>query len=134
MKTCLFSQVDLKKKRIKNCFFFGCAVFLLLCGLFCSRGAWASHCHGFLCCGAWALGIPGFCSCGVRAQQLQLPGSGATSSIAVSHGLCCSTVCGILPDQGLNPCPLHWQADNLSTVPLGKSGIYLFFFKIVLQE
>ena len=87
-------------------------MFLLLCGLFSSRGAWASHCHDFLCCGAWALGIPGFCSYGVRAQQLQLPGSRATSSIAVSHGLCCSTACGIFPDQGLNPCPLHWQADS----------------------
>ena len=20
--------------------------------------------------------------------------------------------CGIFPDQGLNPCPLHWQADS----------------------
>ena len=23
-----------------------------------------------------------------------------------------SMACGILPDQGLNPCPLHWQADS----------------------
>ena len=28
------------------------------------------------------------------------------------HGLSCSTACGIFPDQGLNPCPLHWQADS----------------------
>ena len=24
----------------------------------------------------------------------------------------CSTACGILPDQGSNPRPLHWQADS----------------------
>ena len=24
----------------------------------------------------------------------------------------CSVACGIFPDQGSNPCPLHWQADS----------------------
>ena len=24
-----------------------------------------------------------------------------------------SDACGIFPDQGSNPCPLHWQADSL---------------------
>ena len=28
-------------------------------------------------------------------------------------GLSCSTACGIFPDQGLNPCLLHWQVDSL---------------------
>ena len=28
------------------------------------------------------------------------------------HGLSCSLACGIFPDQGSNPCPLHWQADS----------------------
>ena len=28
------------------------------------------------------------------------------------HGLCCSVGCGIFLDQGLNLCPLHWQADS----------------------
>ena len=28
----------------------------------------------------------------------------------MAHGLSCSTACGIFPDQGSNPCPLHWQA------------------------
>ena len=27
-------------------------------------------------------------------------------------GLSCSAACGIFPDQGSNPCPLHWQADS----------------------
>ena len=33
----------------------------------------------------------------------------STCSVVVAHGLNCSAVCGIFPDQGLNPCPLHWQ-------------------------
>ena len=28
------------------------------------------------------------------------------------HGPSCSAACGIFPDQGSNPCPLHWQADS----------------------
>ena len=37
----------------------------------------------------------------------------------VVHGLSCSTACVILPDQGLNLCFLHWQADSL---PLSQQG------------
>ena len=29
-------------------------------------------------------------------------------SVVVAHGLNCCLACGIFPDQGLNPCPLHW--------------------------
>ena len=54
----------------------------------------------------------GFSSCGTWAQQLCLTGSRAQSSAVVTHGLSCSTACGISPDQGSNPCPLHWQADS----------------------
>ena len=31
----------------------------------------------------------------------------------MAHGLSCSVACGIFPDQGLNSCLLHWQADSL---------------------
>ena len=34
------------------------------------------------------------------------------ASVAVAYGLSCSKACGIFPDQGLNPCPLHWQVDT----------------------
>ena len=27
-------------------------------------------------------------------------------------GPSCSAACGIFPDRGSNPCPLHWQADS----------------------
>ena len=39
-------------------------------------------------------------------------GSRLMGSVVVAHGLSCSTACGIFPDQGLNPCPLHWEADS----------------------
>ena len=54
-------------------------------GLLSSCGAQASHAGGFSCCGAHALG----------------------------HRLSCPEVCGLLPDQGSNPCPLHWHVDSL---------------------
>ena len=63
-------------------------------------GTQASHCSGFACCRAWALGAwasvvvaRGLSSCGSRPQF-------------------CSIACGIFPDKGSNPCPLHWQADS----------------------
>ena len=40
-------------------------------------------------------------------------------SAIVAHGPSCSAACGILPDQGSNPCPLHWQADSQ---PLSHQG------------
>ena len=43
---------------------------------------------------------------------LQSTGSRHAGSVIVAHGPSRSTACGILPDQGLNPCPLHWQADS----------------------
>ena len=34
-------------------------------------------------------------------------------SVVVALGLTCSLACEIFPNQGLNPCLLHWQADSL---------------------
>ena len=39
-------------------------------------------------------------------------GSRCSGSVVVAHGPSCSVACGIFPDQGSNPCPLHWQADS----------------------
>ena len=47
-----------------------------------------------------------------RPLLLRSTGSRRAGSVIVAHGLSCSTACGILPDQGSNPCPLHWQADS----------------------
>ena len=62
-----------------------------------------------------------------RPLLLRSTGSRRAGSVVVAHGLCCSAACGILPDQGSNPCPLHWQADSQ---PLRYQGspCYAFLF------
>ena len=47
-----------------------------------------------------------------RPLLLRSTGSRRAGSAIVAHGLSCSAACGIFPDQGLNPCALHWQADS----------------------
>ena len=42
-----------------------------------------------------------------RPLLLRSTGSRRAGSVAVAHGPSCSAACGIFPDQGLNPCPLH---------------------------
>ena len=62
----------------------------------------------------------------MQASELQhvgsavaAPGLWSTGSAAAVHALSCSTACGIVPDQGLNPCLLHGQVDSL---PLSHQG------------
>ena len=43
---------------------------------------------------------------------LRSTGSRCTGSVVVAHGPSCPVACGIFPDQGSNPCPVHWQADS----------------------
>ena len=47
-----------------------------------------------------------------RPLLLRSTGSRRAGSAVVAHGPSCSAACRILPDQGSNPCPLHWQADS----------------------
>ena len=47
-----------------------------------------------------------------RPLLLRSTGSKRAGSVVVAHGPSCSAACGIFPDQGSNPCPLHWQADS----------------------
>ena len=54
-----------------------------------------------------------------RASVVVAPGLQRTESVVVAYGLSYPAACGIFPDQGLNPCPLHWQADSL---PLDHQG------------
>ena len=65
-----------------------------------------------------------------RPLLLRSTGSRRAGSAIVAHGPRCSVACGIVPDQGSNPCPLHWQADSQ---PLRHQGSPLLeFLKIVL--
>ncbi|XP_066863030.1 LOW QUALITY PROTEIN: protein FAM228A [Kogia breviceps] len=52
-----------------------------------------------------------------RKSKIKVPadsvsGSGRTGSVAMAHGPSCSAACGIFLDRGMNPCPLHQQADS----------------------
>ena len=65
----------------------------------------------FSSCGQWGL----LSSCSAQAslvvEHRQALGH---RLIFALHGLSCSAACGLLPDQGLNLCLLHWQADILA--------------------
>ena len=82
-------------------------LFLAVLGLrFCARalsscGKWGPH-SSSLCAG---LSLS-------RPLLLRSTGSRRAGSVAVAHGPSCSAACGIFPDEGSNPCPLHWQADS----------------------
>ena len=47
-----------------------------------------------------------------RPPLLGSTGSRRAGSVIGTHGPSRSAACGIFPDQGSNPCPLHWQADS----------------------
>ena len=47
-----------------------------------------------------------------RPLLLRSTGSRRAGSVVVAHGPSRSAARGIFPDQGSNPCPLHWQADS----------------------
>ena len=47
-----------------------------------------------------------------RPLLLRSTGNRRAGSAIVAHGPSRSAACGIFPDQGSNPCPLHWQADS----------------------
>ena len=73
---------------------------------FSERGLLFVAVHGLLIAVASLVseqGLTGFSSCGMLWH---------VGSVVVAHGLGCSEAYGIFPDQGLNPCPLHWQADS----------------------
>ena len=48
-----------------------------------------------------------------QASVVVAPGLWNTGSVVVVHRFSCFTVCGILSDQGSNPCPLHCQVHSL---------------------
>ena len=64
-------------------------------------------------------------------EQLQFPGLWSTGLIVVVHGLSCSVACGIFPDQGSNPCLLHWQVGSL---PLSYQGSPCAIFELKILK
>ena len=88
-------------------FFFFNLFYLWLCWVFISvRGlspVVASRGHSSSRCTGLSLSRP---------LLLRSTGSRCAGSAIVAHGPSRSAACGIFPDQGSNPCPLHWQADS----------------------
>ena len=66
-----------------------------------------------------------------RPLPLRGTGSRRACSVVVAHGLSCSAACGIFPDQGSNPRPLHRQADSQ---PLRHQGSPPLFFKFAPRD
>ena len=67
--------------------------------------------RAFSSCGKWGplfIAVRG----PLTIRSLRSTGSRRAGSAIVAHGPSCSTACGIFPEQGSNPCPLHWQADS----------------------
>ena len=64
---------------------------------------------------------------------LRSTGSRRAGSVVVAHGPSCSAACGIFPDQGSNPCPLHWQADSQPLCHQGSPPFFniRIFFKLL---
>ena len=63
-----------------------------------------------------------------RPLLLWSTGSRRAGSVVVARGPSCSAAYGILPDQGTNPRPLHWQADSQ---PLRHQGSPYLSFKYI---
>ena len=77
-----------------------------------------------------------------RPLLLRSTGSRRAGSVVVAHGPSCPAACGIFPDQGLNPCSLHWQADSQPLrhqgSPVGRflsmNLIYWIYFKVSVSS
>ena len=119
----LFWLSALKKVRCFFCF----VLFLKLLFFFFYMNGWILFIYLFLAVLGLRFCAGAFSSCGKRGGHsssccvglslsrpllLRSIGSRRAGSVVVAHGPSCSAACGILPDQGSNPCPLHWQADS----------------------
>ena len=69
-----------------------------------------------------------------RPLLLQSTGSRRAGSVVVAHGPSRSAACGILPDQGSNPCPLHWQADSQPLRHQGSPMRYHYYPQLTDEE
>ena len=95
-------------------YFWLCWVFVPVRGL---SPAVASGVHSSSRCAGLSLSRP---------LLLRSIGSSRAGSVVVAHGPSCSTACGIFPDQGSNPRPLHWQADSQPLRHQGSPRYYFF--------
>ena len=64
---------------------------------------------------------------------LRSTGSRRAGSAIVAHRPSCSAACGILPDQGSNSRPLHWQADSQPLRHQGSPFCSILFLFLLSQ-
>ena len=100
--------------------YFGCAESSLLCRFFSSCGE-----RGLLFIAVCRLLVVASLVAehelwGMRASVVVAPKLWSTVSIVVAPKFSCSATYGTFPDQGLNLCLLHWQADSL---PLSQGSL-----------
>ena len=131
LEKCLFSSsiyflIGLFVFFLKKFTFFYLFIYLWLCWVFVS--VWglplvaASGDHS----SSWCAGLSPS-----RPLLLRSTGSRRAGSVVVVHGPSRSAACGIFPDQGLNPCPLHWQADSQPLRHQGSPGCLFFWCWVV---
>ena len=65
-----------------------------------------------------------------RPLLLRSTGSRRAGSVVVAYGPSRSMACGIFPDQGSNPCPLHWQADSQPLRHQGSPALIFILSKV----
>ena len=90
--------------------------------------------RAFSSCGKWGplfIAVTGLSLS--RPLLLWSTGSRHAGSVVVAHGPSRSAACGIFPDQGSNPCPLHCQADSQPLRHQGSPGL-LFLWHIHAYE
>ena len=67
----------------------------------------------------------------MQASEAVVPGLQSKGLIVAAHGLSCSIACGILLEQGSNPCLLHWQVDSLPLSQQGNSSTKFLYLILV---
>ena len=93
--------------------------------------------RAFSSCGKWGplfIALRGPLT--IAASLMRSTGSRRAGSVIVAHVPSCSAACGIFPDQGSNPCALHWQADSQALHHQGsprKSFTRLFLGYVIFE-
>ena len=110
----------------------GLIFFLFVCFVFLIFGCVGSSflCEGFSLVVASGGHSSSWCAGLSLSQPLSLRSTGSrrAGSVIVALGPICSAAYGIFPDQGSNPCPLHWQADSQPLHHQGSPGL-IFLIK-----
>ena len=103
---------------VSKSFFLLINYFIYLClaalGLCCCAWAFSGcgKCGPLSSCDAYTCRCGGFSHCRAQARGASVQQLHCAVSVVVAHRLSCPAACGTFPIQGLNLCPLHWQADS----------------------